>query len=101
MILEIAVGFFGFDEDGVPIDARTYGLEDVVLEATDIMSYRGHRPVCAICQLNFEMLYMAGEAGDLEQLLGEVREERDRLWPRAKENEPGRNEPGQNEPEKP
>lgn len=88
--------FFGFDEDGVPIDAQTYGLEDVVLEATDIMSYRGHRPVCAICQLNFEMLYMAGDEQHLEQLLREVRLERDRLWPPAEQNQPG-----QNEPEKP
>ena len=85
--------FFGFDAAGVPIDADTSGLEDVVLETTAIMSYRGPRTVCAVCQLNFEMLYMAGDAEHLDKLLREVREERDRLWPRAEENEPGQNEP--------
>jgi hypothetical protein len=46
--------FFGFDEDGVPSRAADFGLEDIVLEEADIMSYRGARPVCAVCQLNFE-----------------------------------------------
>ena len=85
--------FFGFDEDGVPINAETYGLEDVVLEATDIMSYRGHRPVCAVCQLNFEMLYMAGDEEHLEKLLREGREERDRLWPPTEQRKPDEIEP--------
>ena len=48
--------FFGFDEDGVPLRANELGLEDVVLEEADIMSYRGLRPVCAVCQLNFSYL---------------------------------------------
>ena len=39
--------FFGFGEDGLPLDPERHGLEDVVLAQTDIMSYRGARPVCA------------------------------------------------------
>lgn len=74
-------GFFGFDEDGVPQKADEYGIEDVVLEETDIMSYRGHRPVCAVCQLNFETIFMAGKEEDLTRVLRQVKEERDRLWP--------------------
>jgi hypothetical protein len=74
--------FFGFDEDGVPKDAEQYGIEDVVLEETDIMSYRGHRPVCAVCQLNYETIFMAGEEESLARVLRQVKEERDRLWPR-------------------
>lgn len=74
--------FFGFDEDGVPMHAEHFGLEDVVLENTDIMSYRGHRPICAVCQLNFDALFLLGEDRDLEKVLREVRDERDRLWPR-------------------
>lgn len=74
--------FFGFDEDGTPSRAREFGLEDVVLENADIMSYRGHRPVCAVCQLNLDALYLLGEEGDLAQVLREVRDERERLWPR-------------------
>lgn len=73
--------FFGFDEDGVPSEAAEFGLEDVVLESTDIMSYRGHRPVCAVCQLNFDALFLLGEEDDLLTLLREVRDERDKLWP--------------------
>ena len=41
--------FFGFHEDGTPIDADSYGIEDVVLDPKiDIMSYLGTRPVCAL-----------------------------------------------------
>ena len=76
-------GFFGFDEDGVPSNADAYGIEDVVLEETDIMSYRGHRPVCAVCQLNYDTLFLMGEQRDLERVLREVRDERDKLWPRG------------------
>ena len=73
--------FFGFDEDGVPHDAVEFGLEDVVLDNTDIMSYRGHRPVCAVCQLNFDGLFMLGEERDLLKVMREVREQREKLWP--------------------
>ncbi|MCP3918048.1 MAG: hypothetical protein GY711_21070 [bacterium] len=77
--------FFGFDEDGSPIDAEGYGLEDVVLEKADIMSYRGTRPVCAVCQLNFETLFTLDEGPTLDAVLREVRDERDRLWPEAED----------------
>ena len=73
--------FFGFDEDGTPMRAREFGLEDVVLENADIMSYRGHRPVCAVCQLNLDALFLLGEEQDLQRVLREVRDERERLWP--------------------
>lgn len=75
--------FFGFDEDGEPLDAATHGIEDVVLEPMDIMSYRGKRPVCAICQLNMDAIEMLGETPTLRELSREMREERDRLWPRS------------------
>ena len=74
--------FFGFDEDGVPSQAQEFGLEDVVFEETDVMSYRGHRPVCVICQLNFETLYLAGDEEMILAVLRQMRDERDRLWPK-------------------
>lgn len=77
--------FFGFDEDGFAIDAESYGLEDVVLEKADIMSYRGTRPVCAVCQLNFETLFAMDEGPTLDALLREMRERRDELWPQGDE----------------
>ncbi len=73
--------FFGFDEDGVPSEAQDYGLEDVVLEKTDIMSYRGTRPVCAVCQLNYDAIFMLDEHKVLQDVLGELEHERDSLWP--------------------
>lgn len=73
--------FFGFDEDGVPMHAEEFGLEDVVLGATDIMSYRGDRPVCAVCQLNVDMLAMLGEEQLFRRVLNQMRDERERLWP--------------------
>lgn len=73
--------FFGFGEDGTPIDAEVYGLEDVVLDELDIMSYRGTRPICAVCQLNVDAILLAGEREVLERILGEAETERDRLWP--------------------
>ena len=48
--------FFGFDEDGEPFDIELFGLEDVSLSEVDIMSYRGRRPVCAVCQLNVDAI---------------------------------------------
>jgi hypothetical protein len=74
--------FFGFNEDGTPIEAAQYGLEDVVLAArVDVMSYRGHRPVCAVCQLNFDSIFMLGDHDTLKRVLTEVENERERLWP--------------------
>ena len=73
--------FFGFDEDGVPTHAEEYGLEDVVLEETDIMSYRGLRPVCAVCQLNVDAIAMLGEEELMTAVLNQMRDERSKLWP--------------------
>ena len=74
--------FFGFREDGTPIDAESYGIEDVTLDhQPDIMSYRGTRPVCAICQLNFDMIFLAGNGpATLRRVLRELEHERERLW---------------------
>lgn len=77
--------FFGFDEDGVPTEAEDYGLEDVVLEKSDIMSYRGSRPVCAVCQLNFDAIFMLDEHDTLSKLIKEMEERRADLWPEATE----------------
>lgn len=74
--------FFGFDEDGVPLRAADYGIEDVVFEEADVMSYRGLRPVCAVCQLNFDALFMLGEQNVLSTVLAEMEHGRDHLWPR-------------------
>jgi hypothetical protein len=75
--------FFGFDEDGTPLEAETLGLEDVVLGDLDIMSYRGARPVCAVCQLNYEAIFLAeGGHGTLGEVLRQLEHERDRLWAR-------------------
>jgi hypothetical protein len=74
--------FFGFDEDGVPLRAADYGIEDVVFEEADVMSYRGIRPVCAVCQLNFDALFLLGEQDVLRNVVHEMEYERDHLWPR-------------------
>lgn len=74
--------FFGFHEDGTPIDADQYGIEDVVLERLDIMSYRGTRPICAVCQLNFDTIFLAENGGAiLRKVLDEIQNKRDQLWP--------------------
>ena len=73
--------FFGFDEDGVPLRAAEYGIEDVALETTDIMSYRGARPVCAVCQLNLDAVFALGEHAALRALLDQMEHDRDALWP--------------------
>ena len=73
--------FFGFGEDGVPLEAQRHGLEDVVLSETDIMSYRGLRPVCAVCQLNLDAIFMLEERDILLALLREMEERRGHLWP--------------------
>ena len=76
--------FFGFEEDGVPLRAGEYGLEDVALDGADIMSYRGLRPVCAVCQLNLDAIFLLGEQDLLERLLGQMEGQREFLWPRPK-----------------
>jgi len=73
--------FFGFLEDGTPVDAEHYGIEDVILEELDIMSYRGTRPVCAVCQLNYDTIFLAGGHDVLHAVLRELEHERERLWP--------------------
>ena len=75
--------FFGFHEDGTPIEADTYGIEDVVLDPKiDIMSYHGARPVCAVCQLNYDTIFLAENGRKmLERLLDEMEHQRDKLWP--------------------
>ncbi len=74
--------FFGFDEDGVAIDAAEYGLEDVVLDASEIMSYRGERPVCAVCQINVDGLQILGEDDVVIRLYEQMTTRREFLWPR-------------------
>ena len=73
--------FFGFDEDGVPLEAATHGLEDVVLEKMDIMSYRAPRPVCAVCQLNADAISALGEEDVFKAVVARMRDSRDDLWP--------------------
>lgn len=73
--------FFGFDEDGIPTHAAEFGLEDVVLEPTNIMSYRGLRPICAVCQLNLDTLFTLGEEDLFLDVVRQARDERDKLWP--------------------
>lgn len=75
--------FFGFHEDGTPIDADKYGIEDVVLDPQlDIMSYKGARPVCAVCQLNLDSILLSDEGATLlKRVLHELEHERDKLWP--------------------
>ncbi len=75
--------FFGFHEDGTPIDAERYGIEDVVLDPrVDIMSYRGARPICSVCQLNFDTIFMAENGRTvLERIMREMEHEREKLWP--------------------
>ncbi len=74
--------FFGFHEDGTPIDADQYGIEDVVLDPRlDIMSYKSERPVCSVCQLNFDAIFLSESGHDLlRRLLWEMEHERERLW---------------------
>ena len=75
--------FFGFHEDGTPIDADQYGIEDVVLDPQlDIMSYRAERPICAVCQLNHDTIYLSDNGKQvLARIQRQMEEERDELWP--------------------
>ena len=84
--------FFGFAEDGTPLNADEYGIEDVVLYKLDIMSYVGSRPICAVCQLNFDTIFAAGDHEVLDRVLREIEHERDRLWPSEEETDPATNE---------
>ena len=73
--------FFGFAEDGTPLDAAEHGLEDVVLDQRlDVMSYRGTRPVCAVCQLNMDTLFLLEEHATIRALLDEMEHRREELW---------------------
>ena len=75
--------FFGFDEDGTPLEAEEHGIEDVVLEQQDVMSYRGLRPVCAVCQLNLDAIVLLGENDVLRKVQDEMESKRDDLWPES------------------
>ena len=74
--------FFGFNEDGTPIDASKYGIEDVVLDPRlDIMSYRGSRPVCSVCQLNLDTILLSEDGPQvLRQVRRELEQDREKLW---------------------
>ncbi len=76
--------FFGFHEDGTPIDADKYGIEDVVLDPQlDIMSYKGSRPICSVCQLNFDSIFLSEDGRTLlRKILWELENEREKLWSR-------------------
>ena len=81
--------FLGFNEDGTPIEAKEYGLEDVVLTPRlDVMSYRGERPVCVVCQLNFDSIFLLGEHATLKRLLQQMEAQREALWPDRDPSEP-------------
>jgi hypothetical protein len=74
--------FFGFHEDGTPVEAADYGLEDVVLAPrVDVMSYRGTRPICAVCQLNFDSIFLLEQHETLKLVLDEMEHRREALWP--------------------
>ncbi len=76
--------FFGFNEDGTPIDADKYGIEDVVLDRElDIMSYQAVRPICSVCQLNLDSIFLAEDGRTLlRRLLWQAEHEREKLWSR-------------------
>ena len=76
--------FLGFNEDGTPIEAREYGLEDVVLPPKlDVMSYRGDRPICVVCQLNFDSIFLLDEQEVLRAVISQMENAREDLWPEA------------------
>ena len=79
--------FFGFDEDGEPFDIELFGLEDVSLSDVDIMSYRGRRPVCAVCQLNVDAIAALEESDVLDHVLTEMKTRREHHWPHDEINE--------------
>ena len=73
--------FFGFHEDGTPLEAERFGIDHVDLGELDVMTYRAERPLCAVCQLNLDTLFLAEEGPVLLRVLRQAREERERLWP--------------------
>lgn len=73
--------FFGFQEDGTPQSPEDHGIEDVILEDADILSYRGERPVCAVCQLNIDTIHALGEEDVMRRLMRTMETSRDELWP--------------------
>jgi hypothetical protein len=73
--------FLGFNEDGLPVDAAEYGIEDITILDGDIMSYRGPRPVCAVCQLNVDMIQALDEGEVLREVLKAMETHREELWP--------------------
>jgi len=73
--------FFGFREDGTPLDASHFGIEHIAAGDLDVMSYRAERPVCAVCQLNVDAIFLGDEGPVLLRVLRELKEERDKLWP--------------------
>jgi hypothetical protein len=73
--------FFGFEEDGTPLEAAQFGIEDVEPGEQDVMSYRGVRPVCAICQLNMDAISALDEKHLLLSLLDQMETHRAELWP--------------------
>lgn len=73
--------FFGFDQDGEPVDAEAHGIENVMLERLDIMSQAGPHPVYAACHLNTDTISILGEDHALRELGRWIREERGRLGP--------------------
>jgi hypothetical protein len=78
--------FLGFNEDGTPIEARQYGLEDVVLPPRlDVMSYRGDRPICVVCQLNFDSIFLLEEHDVLHAVIAQMENAREALWPDAED----------------
>ena len=87
--------FFGFHEDGTPIDADRYGIEDVVIDPKlDIMSYNGTRPVCAVCQLNHDTIRMANNGSQvLRTVLRELEFDSERLWGREMRSEDSQPDP--------
>ena len=82
--------FFGFHEDGTPIEAAAYGIEDVVIDPQlEIMSYHGTRPVCAVCQLNLDTIFLAENGHEiLARVLHEMEHQREALWPRESDRDP-------------
>ena len=53
----------------------------VLPPVVDVMSYRADRPVCAVCQLNIDSIFLSGEGEVLERVLEQMRERREELWP--------------------
>ncbi len=51
------------------------------LTEVDIMSYRGRRPVCAVCQLNVDAIAALDEKDVLDHVLQEMTTRREHLWP--------------------